>query len=303
MSDQGSSPFTDGEDLGDQALALAAGAGDASALDQLVRRHQRWIYNLALRFLLNPDDAADLAQEALIRILTRIGQFEGRSAFRTWAYRIVVNTFLDAKKGRLEPHIVSFESYGDELDAMPLEPLRLDAEFEPERRLIVKETKIGCMLGMLLCLSREQRLTYIIGEIFAAPSSVGGELFGISAAAFRKRLERARSDLTHFMDSKCGLIEKSNPCRCEKKTSAFIEAGWVDPRQRRFVDEKLEQVKDVAPRQSKSLDGLLDGKYAELFRRHPSYVGPDLAARLGEILQDPEMRQTFDLRDDGRLLE
>ena len=48
-------------------------------------------------------------------------------------------------------------------------------------------------------------------------------------AAFRKRLQRAPADLTAFMNDKCGLINEANLCRCEKKTRAFMDAGWLDP--------------------------------------------------------------------------
>ena len=72
--------------------------------------------------MLSPADA-DVAQEALLRVITRIGQYEGRSSFRTWAYRIVMNCFLDAKRGRLEGVITSFRGYGEELDKLPLEEL------------------------------------------------------------------------------------------------------------------------------------------------------------------------------------
>lgn len=283
------------EDAADAELVRAAGAGDAAALDRLVRRHQSWVYNLALRYMLNPQDAGDLAQEAMIRVVTRIGQFEGRSAFRTWAYRIVANAFLDAKRGRLESQIVSFDTYGRELDALPLQPLPLAAEFEPERALIIEEAKTGCMLGMLLCLSREQRLAYILGEIFEAPSEVAAEILEISAAAFRKRLQRARGDLIAFMQDKCGLINKANPCRCEKKTRAFMEAGWLDPKQIKFADRTVEQVKAFAPEAAEQLDDLVEERYAALFREHPRYPGPDLAAALSEMLEDEATRKTFKL--------
>ncbi len=283
------------EDTADVELARAAAAGDAAALDRLVRRHQSWVYNLALRFMLNPQDAGDLAQEAMIRIVTRIGQFEGRAAFRTWAYRIVANAFIDAKRGRLEQHIVGFEAYGQELDALPLQPLRLSADFEPERELIVEEAKNGCMLGMLLCLSREQRLAYILGEIFEAPSDVAAEILEISPAAYRKRLQRARADLVAFMQDKCGLINEANPCRCEKKARAFMDAGWLDPKALKFADRTVEQLKAFVPEAAAELDDLVEERYAALFREHPKYPGPDLAAALAEMLQDETARNAFRL--------
>ena len=85
------------------------------------------------------------------------------------------------------------------------------------------------MLGMLLCLTREQRMAFILGAIFEVPSDIAGEVLGLSPEAFRKRLERARADLTSFMNAKCGLVNPNNPCRCPKKTAALIREGWVDP--------------------------------------------------------------------------
>ena len=80
---------------------------------ELLERHQSWVYAIALRMVREPADAADLAQEALLRVVTRISQFAGRSSFRTWAYRIVVNCFLDAKRSRSEQFFAGFVRYGD----------------------------------------------------------------------------------------------------------------------------------------------------------------------------------------------
>lgn len=285
------------EDIADAELAVAAASGSQTALDQLVRRHHKWIYNLALRFMLNPDNAADLSQDAMIRIVTRIGQFEGRSSFRTWAYRIVANCFIDAKRGNLEIAISSFDTYGAELAALPLQPFQPSSTSEPERALIVEEAKTGCMLGMLLCLSREQRLTYILGAIFEAPSDVAAEVLGLSAAAFRKRLQRARSDLHAFMNDKCGLVNENNPCRCKKKTKAFVDAGWVDPTNIKFANHTLHRIKAHAPDAASQLCDLVDEQYAALFRDHPAYEREDLATKLHQLLNDAATRSAFDLNE------
>ena len=241
MTEPTENPFraADDADRGDVRLALAAAAGDRAALETLVRKHQRWVYAIAVRMMLSPADAADVVQEALLRVITRIGQFEGRSSFRTWAYRIVLNCFLDARRGRLEGVVTSFHGYGEELDKLPLEDL--DELPSAERTLLVEEAKLGCMLGMLLCLDREQRLAFVLGEIFECPSPLAADILDITPAAFRKRLERARADLSAFMQKKCGLMNPSNPCRCEKKTRGFIAAGWVDPRSLKFTAAHVER--------------------------------------------------------------
>jgi len=75
----------------DQNFVLRARSGDRQALEDLVQRHQAWIYNIAVRMMHHPQDAEDVTQEILIKVLTRLSSFDGRSSFRTWLYRIVVN--------------------------------------------------------------------------------------------------------------------------------------------------------------------------------------------------------------------
>lgn len=280
-------PFVESDDAtaADTALALAAGRGDRLALEALFSKHQKWVYNIAVRMVLNPDDALEISQEAMVRVLCRIGQFEGRSSFKTWAYRIVVNCFLDAKRKPLETFIGDFDTYGEQLESLGLDELRLPAELEPERQLIVEDAKVGCMLGMLLCLSREQRIVYILGEVFTAPSNVAAGILGMTGENFRKQLQRARQDLTSFMNDRCGLINTKNACRCERKTQAFIRAGWVDPGNRKFVPIRLESAKAQAPRLAAELDHLVEDRYATLFRAHPAFPGERLEGALEELVE------------------
>src|SRR4029450_10124193 len=93
-------PATDPED---RVLVLRTKSGDRDALEELVGRHHARIYNIAVRMLYHPQDAEDATQEILVKALTALSSFEGRSAFRTWLYRIVINHVLNAKRGRLEP--------------------------------------------------------------------------------------------------------------------------------------------------------------------------------------------------------
>ena len=96
-----SNPLADNSpDHEDQSLVLRARSGDRQALEDLVHRHQAWIYNIAVRMLHHPQDAEDATQEILIKVLTRLASFEVRSSFRTWLYRIVVNHVLNMKRGR-----------------------------------------------------------------------------------------------------------------------------------------------------------------------------------------------------------
>ena len=68
--------------------------GSSKSLEQLIKRHQHYIYNVALKMVLSPFDAEDITQEVLIKVVTKLSQFEGKSDFRTWLYRITFNHFL-----------------------------------------------------------------------------------------------------------------------------------------------------------------------------------------------------------------
>ena len=71
------------DDTDDLALVRRIEGGDRDALEALVVRHQPWIYNIVVRMVYHPHDAEDVTQEVLIKVLTKLSTFEGRSRFRT----------------------------------------------------------------------------------------------------------------------------------------------------------------------------------------------------------------------------
>ena len=76
---------------------------------------------------------------------------------------------------------------------------------------------------MLLCLDREHRMAYILGEVLELSSDQAAELCGIAPGAFRKRLQRARERIQRFMEGHCGLLDPANPCRCRRRIGAAIQ--------------------------------------------------------------------------------
>jgi RNA polymerase sigma factor (sigma-70 family) len=289
-------PFADNAsvDLEDRALVARARSGDRAALEELVQRHQGWIYNIAIRMLHHPQDAEDATQEILIKAVTRLSSFEGRSSFRTWLYRIVVNHVLNMKRGRREDASINFHSYGHALDNTPDLDLPDPSSMPADVRLLVAEAMIGCVSGMLLCLDREQRLTYILGEIFEVTDTVAAELLEISGENFRQRLARARRDLHNFMNAKCGLVNRANPCRCAKKTRGFIQAGYVDPEHLLFAREHVRQVREVVP-QTYGTIRRLDDRHADIYRQQPFYESPDLVPMLRRLVESPDFKQITNL--------
>ena len=267
----------------DQDLLLRARSGERQALEDLVQRHQAWIYNIAVRMTHHPQDAEDVTQEILIKVLTRLSSFEGRSSFRTWLYRIVVNHVLNMKRGRVEPPSMDFAYYGAAIENTPDLELADPKGTSAETDLLVTEAMLSCTSGMLLCLDREQRLTFILDAIFGVSDTVAAEVLEIAPDNFRQRLARARRDLRNFMNDKCGLVNQANPCRCAKKTRGFIQAGYVDPQNLLFVRERIGEVREAAPKVHEAI-GTLDEECVEIFRGHPFYKAPDLGPMLRQLV-------------------
>lgn len=262
----------------------AAKAGSLPALDQLLRRHQPWVFNLALRMVWRRDVAEDATQEILIKAVTHLGAFEGRSRFTTWLYRIAVNHLLNVRQSEMEAQRMTFTDLGHSLDGC------VDLDFPDEaappvgHELIVEEAKLGCITAMLMCLDRRQRLAFILGELFGVTGEQGGEVMEITPENFRQLLSRARHDLYQFMENKCGLVKTSNPCRCAKKAGAFMRNGWLDPERRQFTPHRLATIRELAPERLAELQGL-QRAHAEIHRAAPLTDAPALLQRLRQALQ------------------
>lgn len=86
-------------------LIARAQTGEPQALSQLVLSQQHYVYSIAMSVLKHPEDAADLTQEAFIRLFRALPQYNGESRFTTWLYRLVVNMCRDElrRRGRQVP--------------------------------------------------------------------------------------------------------------------------------------------------------------------------------------------------------
>ena len=82
------------------ALVRRAQAGDRSALAELVQSQQTYVYSIAMSLMHNPADAADMTQEAFIRLLRSLGTYRAETKFTTWLYRLVTNICLDGLRRR-----------------------------------------------------------------------------------------------------------------------------------------------------------------------------------------------------------
>lgn len=279
--------------ISDEALVRSSLQGNKRSLEELLSRHRDFVYNLSLKMTWNKDDAADITQEVLIKVITKLGSFLENSSFTTWLYRITVNHILNQRKATVGKRKITFVQFGTTLDNTPDTDLKADEHYAADALVLTEETKQTCMTGMLMCLDEKHRMVFILAELFGIKDDIGKEILGTTRENFRMMLSRAKKDLYNFMENKCGLINHANPCRCEKKTRSFIKAGFVDPDHRLFTGKYRSTIEAAAAGKQKSLEGSLYDQYRHLFLQHHYLEGPDLLGTLNEWLASEEVRRLF----------
>ena len=177
----------------DDALAAQANVGDRAALEELFRRHRLIAYRVAYRLLGNNADALDAVQDAFVKTLAHVGDFQGRSSFKTWFLRIVSNAALDLgrSRGRRETLIVESRRRAS-TDAV--EPAA------PDRGLEIEDLRLQ-LRKALDQLPAAQRQTFILfaeGELSYAEVA---DALGISVGTVMSRLFYARQKLRVLMDA------------------------------------------------------------------------------------------------------
>ncbi|KJS30812.1 MAG: hypothetical protein VR64_14285 [Desulfatitalea sp. BRH_c12] len=283
----------------DRPLVEAARDGDKAALEQLIVVHQPWIYNIAFRMVMDNDDASDITQEILIKIITNLALYDPqKGAFRTWVYRIVVNYVLNMKKKKFEHRINDFDAFVAAIERLPDH----SDYSHPEAALLAEEVKTGCMLGMLLCLKRPERIVFLLGGVFGVQDAVGAEIMAISRENFRQILSRARKKVRHYMHGTCGAINPDNRCRCAHKVKSFLDLGMMDAQRLRYHQPMTRPVKAMIGARLMDFQESYYAPFLANFREQPFYDSPDVTDWLRKLLETDAFKEIFNL-DDQRTIQ
>jgi len=155
-------------------------------LEELVRAIQGDIYGLALRMLCNREDAEDATQEILVRIVTRLSQFDFCSKLKTWASRVAVNYILDVTKSATERLHLSFERFAENLTS----GLDVEAPAETERSLLIEEVKVGCTIAIRAASFAETRARPSVGRGAMGARGASQHSPASFAGRFRQAVDR-----------------------------------------------------------------------------------------------------------------
>lgn len=181
----------------EQELVERASQGDQDAFAQLVQANQNKIYSLTLRMTGNPEDGADLAQEAFLRAWRTLPSFQGESSFSTWLYRLASNLCIDfLRREKRRRTAVSVTSLDDEDSAAPAEVP--DHRFTPEGELERRELR-DAVGRALLKLSDEHRQVLVLRELEGLSYAEIAQALALEEGTVKSRIARARLSLRNIL--------------------------------------------------------------------------------------------------------
>ena len=174
--------------------------GDPEAFDELVDRYQSKVFNLAYRLLGDPDEAADVSQEAFLRIYRGIQRFHGGSALTTWVYRIVHNLCLDEmKKKRRRPQVASDPGDAEETGAETLLDRLPDERAEPQAQILGRERDL-LVRAAIARLKEHHRDVLVLYDLQGLSYNEIAAILSTNVGTIKSRLNRARLALAEELD-------------------------------------------------------------------------------------------------------
>lgn len=189
----------------DQRLVQRVRSGDFSAMDELVQRHYRSVFNLAFRLSGSYDDAQDIVSEAFIRVHNALPNFRGDANFTTWLYRIVKNVFLDERK---KQRVRSHSSLEEMIDLEDSAVSRQVEDPNPGPHWVVERgERADTIQSAVRTLPEAQRVMIALYHFQHRSYEEIAEIMGLPIGTVKSRLNRARLALKSKLSDTKELLE------------------------------------------------------------------------------------------------
>lgn len=176
--------------------------GDPSAMGELLSRHQGRLYNIALRMVSNRDDAAEVTQDAIVKIIQHLDGYRSEAQVTTWMTRIVMNqaiTRLRRRKLRDHASLDSTRAAGGEDNALSLgQFLENEQEPRPDQR-VEQEEMIEQMLAAIDRLDTDYRAVLVLRDLEELDYQTIAQTLELKVGTVKSRLFRARLALRQEM--------------------------------------------------------------------------------------------------------
>ena len=216
----------------DKTLVADAQNGDHNAFDQLVKECAPRIRAVLRRMIGNPDDVADVFQDALVKAWKSLPTFRGEARFATWLQTIAMRQAIDFLRGkkRYRAGVLVFAQQECERTGAAAEVMSIVAS--PDFSFDVNEHIACCFSCVSRSLSPELQSALVLREVYELTNDEAAKQLGITHSVLRHRVTEARTTMMDRYDRLCALVGKQGVCyQCEAlRQGAHPERRGPDPR-------------------------------------------------------------------------
>ncbi len=177
---------------------------DSSQFESIYEEHKRLVYNLALSYVHNQEDAQDITQEVFVKVYQRLGTFDpNRASLKTWVYQITINHCLDFLKSRKTKKRFGFivSLFNDETN----EPIAEIGHFDHPGVALEDKEELGALFAIIDTLPDNQRTALILTKIEDRSVKEAAEIMDLSPKAVESLLQRAKAAVAKKLDAREGF--------------------------------------------------------------------------------------------------
>jgi len=188
----------------DAVLVRRCWQDDSAAMERLILKYQNRIYNVILKICADPDDAAELTQETFVKVIENIDNFQGRSSFYTWAFRIAVNLTLNYCQRNARFGFSSLDAEQVRYNSQPGRVLKefLSDDSSPDPVAMAENRELReIAVESLKKLDDAQRAVVVLRDIEGMSYAQIANVLDIELGTVRSRLSRGRKKLRQILEA------------------------------------------------------------------------------------------------------
>jgi RNA polymerase sigma-70 factor (ECF subfamily) len=195
------------------ALLERARGGDRAALDVLFEPWRKLLIGYIYRMVTHRQDAEDLLQDVLVRVLENIREYRGEAPFKSWLFGIATHVCLDhlrkKKRWRVEAQKIGEEETTADPEALPR---LIELTRRPEFRFEIREHIAFCFSCIARTLPPQEQAAIMLKEVLGFTNQEAAGILSVSEPVFRHRLAAARGKMIAHYEGLCALINKAGIC-------------------------------------------------------------------------------------------
>jgi RNA polymerase sigma factor (sigma-70 family) len=189
----------------------------------IVDDHLDAVFHFLYRLTNSTEAAERTAHETFLRAYHGRAKLPPAPQIAAWLLKIAIHV----SGNEPEDSRMTFEYLDDTIRSDPTQVTRTGLLTTPERNLLLWELKQGCMTAVLHCLSAGERSAFVLVEMMGMKASEASATLGISPAALKVRLSRARKKIVDYLAPRCEHVHPTNPCHCPSRLGVALRKGFI----------------------------------------------------------------------------